>query len=219
MVSLITGALSMAGSPKTPGVPDEVNRKRGSVGKKLGALPRIHSKMSTKPGRVKLIVPIPVLVALAVAVVAVLVMALVRPNAMVLRAAAGEGRVLYERQVTPGDEFEIRFTHSVARSLVVEKFRIMPDRQMLLCETVYQDFGAGLPSEPDEGAKMELTPFGVRITGMKRVMSSIPLRVGSIARHQIACGSDVVDLISLVESGERVDIAVAAKALLPYTRR
>jgi len=54
---------------------------------------------------------------------------------------------------------------------------------------------------------------------MERVMSSIPLRVGSIARHQIALGSDVIDLISLVESGERVDIAVAAKALLPFTRR
>jgi hypothetical protein len=209
----------MAGSPKTPGVPDEVNRKRGSVGKKLGALPRIHSKMSTKPGRFKPIVPIPVLAALAVIVVIVLVTALLRPRAMVLQAVAGGGRVLYERQAAPGDEFEIRYTHSVARTLVIEKFRVTPDRQMLLYETVYQDFGAGLPSEPDEGAKMELTPFGVRITGMERVMSSIPLRVGSIARHQIALGSDVIDLISLVESGERVDIAVAAKALLPFTRR
>ena len=200
-------------------MPDEVNRKRGSVGKKLGALPRIHSKMSTKPGRFKPIVPIPVLAALAVIVVIVLVTALLRPRAMVLQAVAGGGRVLYERQAAPGDEFEIRYTHSVARTLVIEKFRVTPDRQMLLYETVYQDFGAGLPSEPDEGAKMELTPFGVRITGMERVMSSIPLRVGSIARHQIAFGNDVVDLISLVEPGERVDIAVAAKALLPYTRR
>jgi len=189
------------------------------VGKKLGALPRIHSKMSTKPGRFKPIVPIPVLAALAVIVVIVLVTALLRPRAMVLQAVAGGGRVLYERQAAPGDEFEIRYTHSVARTLVIEKFRVTPDRQMLLYETVYQDFGAGLPSEPDEGAKMELTPFGVRITGMERVMSSIPLRVGSIARHQIALGSDVIDLISLVESGERVDIAVAAKALLPFTRR
>ncbi len=204
----------------TPGVPDEVNRKRGSVGKKLEALPRIHSMMSTKPGRFRLTVPIPIVVAMVVVVVAVvLVTALMRPHAMVLRAVARGGRVLYERRAAPGDEFEIRYTHSVARTLVIEKFRIMPDRQMLLYETVYQDFGAGLPSEPDEGAKMELTPFGVRITGMKRVMSSIPLRVGSIARHQIACGSDVVDLISLVESGERVDITVAAKTLLPYMRR
>ena len=201
------------------GMPDEVNKKRGSVGKKLGALPRIHSEMSTKPDRFRPTIPIHLMIALAVVAVIVLVMALVRPHAMVLRVVAGGGRVLYERQAAPGDEFEIRYTHSVARTLVIEKFRVTPDRQMLLYETVYQDFGAGLPSEPDEGAKMELTPFGVRITGMERVMSSIPLRVGSIARHQIAFGSDVVDLISLVESGERVDIAVAAKALLPYTRR
>ena len=205
--------------PRTPGVPDEVNRKRGSVGRKLGALPRIHSEMSTKPGRFRLTMPIPIFVAMVVVVAVVLVTALMRPHAMVLRAVARGGRVLYERQAAPGDEFEIRYTHSVARTLVIEKFRIMPDRQMLLYETVYQDFGAGLPSEPDEGAKMESTPFGVRITGMKRVMSSIPLRVGSIARHQIACGSDVIDLISLVESGERVDITVAAKTLLPYMRR
>ena len=172
-----------------------------------------------RPNRFRLTMPIPLIVALVVVVVIVLLMALMRPNATVLQAVAGGGRLLYERQVAPGDEFEIRFTHSVARSLVVEKFRVTPDRQMLLYETVYQDFGAGLPSELDEGAEVEVGPDGVRITGMRRVMSSIPLRVGSIARHQIAFGSDVVDLISLVESGERVDIAVATKALLPLTRR
>ncbi len=127
--------------------------------------------------------------------------------------------MLYERQASPGDEFEIRYTHSVARSLVLEKLRIMPDGRMMVYETVYQDFGAGLPSELDEGAQAEVGPEGVRITGMKRLMGSIPLRVGSIARHQIAFGSDIVDLISLVESGERVDITVAKKTLLPYTRR
>ena len=202
-----------------PSVPDEVNRKRGSVVEKLGALPRIHSEMSTRPDRFKLTPPIRLMVALAVVVVIVLVMVLTRPRAMVLQAVASGGRVLYERQVAPGDEFEISYTHSVARTTVLEKFRVRPDRKIVVFETVYQDFGAGLPSELDEGAQVEVGPGGVRITGMERVMSSIPLRVGSIARHQIAFGSDVVDLISLVESGERVDIAVAAKALLPYTRR
>lgn len=209
----------MAGSPKTPGVPDEVNRKRGSVGKKLGALPRIHSEMGTKPDRFRLTMPIRLMVALAVVIAIVLVMVLTRPRAMVLQAVAGGGRVLYERQVAPGDEFEIRYTHSVARTIVLEKFRVGPDRKITVFETVYQDFGAGLPSELDEGAQVEVGPGGVRITGMERVMSSIPLRVGSIARHQIALGSDVVDLISLVEPGERVDIAVAERVLLPYTRR
>lgn len=202
-----------------PGVPHEVNRKRGSVGRKLEALPRIHSEMSTKPDRFRPTVPIRLMVALAVVLMIVLVTALLRPRAMVLQAVAGGGRVLYERQVAPGDEFEIRYTHSVARTVVLEKFRVRPDGKITVFETIYQDFGAGLPSELDEGAQVEVGPGGVRITGMERVMSSIPLRVGSIARHQIAFGSDVVDLISLVESGERVDIAVAAKALLPYTRR
>ncbi len=200
-------------------MPHEVNRKRGSAVEKLGALPRIHSEMSTKPDRFRLTIPIRLMVALAVVVVIVLVMALTRPRAMVLQAVAGGGRVLYERHVAPGDEFEIRYTHSVARTVVLEKFRVRPDRKIAVFETVYQDFGAGLPSELDEGAQVEVGPDGVRITGMKRVMRSIPLRVGGIARHQMVCGSDVVDLVSLVESGERVDIAVAAKALLPYTRR
>ena len=202
--------LSIA-DPSQAGVPDEVNRKRGSVSNELVALPRIHSEMNTKLIRI--------FVALALVLAVVLVAALTHPRAMMLRAVAGGGRVLYERQVVPGDEFEIRYTHSVARTLVVERFRITRDGQILLYETVYQDFGAGLPSELDEGAQVEVGPAGVRITGMERTMSSIPLRVGSIARHQIACGSDVVDLISLVESGERVDITVAARSLLPYTRR
>lgn len=200
-----------------PRVPDEVNRKRGSVGKELGALPRIHSEMSTHFDRFRWSAVLLSLACIALAVV--LAAALMRPRTMVLKAVASGGRVLYERRAAPGDEFDIRYTHSVARTSVVERFRIMSDGQILLYETVYQDFGAGLPSEPDEGAQVEVGPFGVRISGMERTMTSIPLRVGSIARHQIAFGSDVVDLISLVESGERIDITVAAKALLPYTRR
>lgn len=195
---------------------DEVNRKRGSAGKRLEALPRAHSDMSAHTDRFRWNVILLALVCIASTVV---LAALARPRAMVLKAVASGGRVVYERRVDRGDEFDISYTHSVAKTPVVERFRIMSAGQMLLYETVYQDFGAGLPSEIDKGAQVEVGPDGVRITGMERIMTSIPLRVGSIARHQIACGNDVVDLISLVESGERVDIAVAARALLPYTRR
>jgi len=96
----------------------------------------------------------------------------------------------------------------VQRSPVVEKFRVLPDRSIVVFETIYQDFGAGLPSEVDEGAKVVVEPGGVRIYDMNRVMPRITLRVGSIARHQFKHGTAVVNLADLVDSGTRVDVTV-----------
>ena len=125
-----------------------------------------------------------------------------------LVVTASGGRVIYRKPVAAGDSFDIVFTHSVARTPVVERFRVQADNTLLLHETIYQDFGAGLPSEADEGAQVHVGPEGIRIYNMSRVMPVISLRVGSTARHQLRCGEDLVELADLVEPGARVDISV-----------
>ncbi|MDD2202207.1 MAG: DUF1850 domain-containing protein [Firmicutes bacterium] len=152
--------------------------------------------------------PVPLLLGLIVisSVVVGTAVILRRP---VLQVVASGGRVLYERTVSPGDEFGIVFTHSVAKTPVEERFRIAADNSMLLYETVYQDFGAGLPSEADEGAVMELGPFGIKITGIQRVIHRIPLRIGRTTKQQIVFGDNTIDLTTIAEPGERVDILVA----------
>ncbi len=150
-------------------------------------------------------------IALAVITLVVVVSALVFSQCgegMRLVVTAYGGNVLYSSPVSPGDEFEIVYIHSVQRSPVVEKFRVLPDRSIVVFETIYQDFGAGLPSEVDEGAKVVVEPGGVRIYDMNRVMPRITLRVGSIARHQFKHGTAVVNLADLVDSGTRVDVTV-----------
>ncbi|OPZ61878.1 MAG: hypothetical protein BWY85_02268 [Firmicutes bacterium ADurb.Bin506] len=127
---------------------------------------------------------------------------------MELVVTAEGTRVLYSSPVSPGDEFSIVYTHSVQRSPVVEKFRVLPDGNIVVFETIYQDFGAGLPSDVDEGAKVVVEPGGVRIYDMNRVMPRITLRVGSIARHQFRHDTTVINLADLLDSGTRVDITV-----------
>ena len=119
-----------------------------------------------------------------------------------------EGRILYSEWVSPGDEFEIVFTHSVQRTPVIERFRVQADGTIVVFETVYQDFGAGLPSEVDVGAKVVVEPTGVRIYDMNRVMPRIVMRVGSIARHRLKHGSTVLELADLVGSGTQIEIRV-----------
>ena len=79
---------------------------------------------------------------------------------MKLVVTTAEGRILYSEWVSPGDEFEIVFTHSIKRTPVIERFRVQADGTIVVFETVYQDFGAGLPSEVDVGAKWLSNPPG-----------------------------------------------------------
>jgi|Deesub1362A_J573_1020465.scaffolds.fasta_scaffold00080_10 hypothetical protein len=56
-----------------------------------------------------------------------------------------EGGCLYRRQVHPGEVFTYRYVHSVEQTVVCERYRIGEDYRILLTETEFSSFGAGLP--------------------------------------------------------------------------
>ncbi|MCR4426287.1 MAG: DUF1850 domain-containing protein [Firmicutes bacterium] len=124
---------------------------------------------------------------------------------LVVRTQAGT--VLAAQPATPGCEISIRFTHSVARTPVLETL-VVEGNRLKLRETLYQDFGAGLPSELGPGEEMSLEPDGVRITGMSRYFDHVRFHVGGIARHQVILGDRVLDLADLVGPGTQIDITV-----------
>ncbi|MEA4884784.1 MAG: DUF1850 domain-containing protein [Clostridia bacterium] len=137
------------------------------------------------------------------------------PRSYRLVLLAGGGRILYSSAVEPGDTFQMEFTHSVARTPVIEKFILTENGKIKLYETAYHDFGAGLPTEPGEGERMILEPDAIRIVGMSREFDRIAFRVGGIARHRFSCKGQVIDLASVVEPGSEVDLGVEAARRLP----
>ena len=83
-----------------------------------------------------------------------------------------------------GEGFAIRYTHSVALTPVEDHF-IIRDGIIHLDKTVYQDFGAGLPSVPEPGQRMSAANGHIVMSGYARPLASFDVRVGRVAGHTL----------------------------------
>lgn len=123
-------------------------------------------------------------------------------TAVVLYDEAGKERFLF----SPADgRFTVRFLHSWARSPVDEIFEISGDVPVLT-GTVYEDFGAGLPHEPETArGSMKLENGKIRIDGMERPVPNLQVRVGRfVANHELLYDGRKIPLSRFFSPGDAV---------------
>jgi len=118
------------------------------------------------------------------------------------------GRLLSAGQVQRGSIVTLRFTHSVAKRPVDELWEVSADKVLILKETVYDSFGAGLPTDLGPGEKMEIHENYLRIYNMDRVLPSVNLAVGTIADHHLFYGAKQLRLSELAAPGTLITIMV-----------
>lgn len=120
-------------------------------------------------------------------------------DAVVLYDQGGNARYAF----APRDaSFTIRFLHSWARSPVDERFRLVSQDRLLLVETMYEDFGAGLPHVPESGGLMRLEGGKIRILGIDRHIPDLQVRVGRlVANHTLLYNGKSVPLSRVVPPG------------------
>ncbi|MGI6783762.1 MAG: DUF1850 domain-containing protein [Aminivibrio sp.] len=94
--------------------------------------------------------------------------------------------------MSPGESFAVRYTHSVQKTPVIEVYRLDYRQGLEVRETIYQDFGAGLPFLLEGRAVMETGDGWVRIRGINRPMREAVYRVGRFAEfHLLAGGKEI----------------------------
>ena len=95
----------------------------------------------------------------------------------------------YRFVLAPSERFTVRFLHSWARSPVDEVFQVDPENNIVLKETAYEDFGAGLPHEPEPGrpvSSMTVENGKIHIRGIDRTVPDLQIRVGRfVAAHTL----------------------------------
>lgn len=96
------------------------------------------------------------------------------------------GKVQYIFPLKPGGRFTVRFLHSWARSPVEEVFAVENDT-LILKDTVYEDFGAGLPHEPERSASVMVVENGkIYVRDIDRPVPHLQMRVGRlVANHEL----------------------------------
>ena len=147
-----------------------------------------------------------------------------RPTAADTGAAGGQegelcvrdadGAVVGAWPMREGQGFAIRYTHSVALTPVEDHFLIRGG-VIRLDRTIYQDFGAGLPSAPEPGQSMSAGQGRIVMSGYDRPLPSFDVRVGRVAGHTLLldrdCGAGEVPLANLAAPGSALTFMYAPR--------
>jgi hypothetical protein len=105
--------------------------------------------------------------------------------------------------------FTTTFKHSVQQSDWTDFFEITKDWTFRLYETRFSDFGWGLPSQPDAGAKMEVTDEYIRYYDMNRVMNNFKVAVTTANdRHFMMMDGFLVDLVKKAGPGRLLEFKI-----------
>jgi hypothetical protein len=114
-----------------------------------------------------------------------------------------DGEVIYERKIQSGDEFILKYTHSVALTPVWEIFIIDKDYQIVLIETDFLDHGAGLPYTTFENEIFVEEEGRFKIKNMHRVIPTpIYYRIGAVRENIFYFKGEEINLSSLI--GDRL---------------
>jgi len=115
----------------------------------------------------------------------------------------------------PGGRFTIRFIHSWARTPVDEIFQVNAGNDIVLKETIYEDFGAGLPHEPEPGrpaSSMTIENGKIHIRDIDRIVPNLQIRTGRvIAGHTLIYGDKYVPFSNFAAPGSVVIFKVQTK--------
>lgn len=122
------------------------------------------------------------------------------------------GAVLGAWSMDEGQGFSVRYTHSVALT-PVEDYFVIRDGIIHLDKTVYQDFGAGLPSAPESGQSMDSGNGRIVMSGYDRPLPRFDVRVGRVAGHVLLLpaqgGTREIPLADLAPAGSALTFTFA----------
>lgn len=117
--------------------------------------------------------------------------------------------------VKKGDRFYIEYTHSIQLTPVIEIYYIDENGRIILEESYFHSYGAGLPS--DTPYKFEITEDGFRIYDINEEMSNLIYRTGAVrANHEITIGGKTYPFLGFSKPREGVKFEVKKLSLLQY---
>ena len=137
-------------------------------------------------------------VGLIIAIIIIIILSFLPIYTLELRPFPN-GELIFKQKVQPGDEFILKYTHSVALTPVWEIFIIDKDYQIVLIETDFLDHGAGLPYTTFENEIFVEEEGRFKIKNMHRIIPTpIYYRIGAVRENIFYFKGEEINLSSLV---------------------
>lgn len=149
--------------------------------------------------------------AIMVAIIAAVVtFALGSGDYLVLRNG-DTGKEYARFRVSEGDEFSVMFIHSVNQYPLTDVYQIR-DHKIYVIRTIYNNFGAGVQTEIEEGQTLEYGENGEMIvSGFNREMPYLSYIVGTVSDHTLTIHGKEISLRELCGRNSKVEFSCEHK--------
>jgi len=121
--------------------------------------------------------------------------------------------IVWCKPIKRDEKFVIRYIHSVNKSPVEDSIR-WNGKKLIICETLYQSYGAGIPNEPEDSQTFTWTDKGLLLSNINLERYSIDLFVGTIADHYLIYRDREYQLKKL--AGEQILLNISVKRLSAF---
>lgn len=137
-------------------------------------------------------------------------------------------QVLYARDMQTKDllktwliskemSFSVKYIHSVERTPVWETYSLNQD-EIILEETIFQSFGAGLPATSPYD--FDIVEEGFRLYNINQKMTNLVYRTGAVrANHELLIGDKSYPFLEFSEPREGVKFETQNMAYISYLAR
>ena len=128
-----------------------------------------------------------------------------------------KNEVILQFQVKTQDEFIVKWTHSVSKQPVLEKYNINKDLKIETKEMIFDTFSANLPATPDYNTKWEFNKDNIRVYNFDRTYENLPIVIGEvIANHRLIYKGKKYFLKDIYKPGGFVKVRITEKNIYKY---
>lgn len=111
-------------------------------------------------------------------------------------------------RVSEGDEFSVTFIHSVNQYPLTDVYEIR-DSKIYVVRTIYNNFGAGVQTEIEEGQTLEINENGeMVVSGFELEMPWLSYIVGTVSDHTLTLHEKKISLRELCGRNSKVSFSV-----------
>lgn len=127
---------------------------------------------------------------------------------------ARDGKLLLALPIESGEEFQLRYTHSVNLSDVTDTIE-WTGKELICRSTLFTAFGAGIPVLADGiGTEFFHTEDGFEITGIDKPETSILVMLQTVPNHRLLWRGQEISLLETYGSGTLIELKVRPISLL-----
>ncbi|WP_289138620.1 DUF1850 domain-containing protein [uncultured Brevibacillus sp.] len=134
-------------------------------------------------------------------------------TSLVIRDAQTQ-KLIWSSRLGEEGEFSIRWTHSIHRSEVEERYRTA-EGQLILSEMTFHDYGIGMENELAPGEELVIANGPFLLRNMHRVFPALHLFIGQIcANHTLLLAGQEIPLHLVALPGAAITIKAEKRSIM-----